>query len=1385
MSHKIRNYKVQEMSEVHSLKTDSMTVKGQTWSLVYYDQFESVVSRDYFKKEIENIIGLVAAKDIRGAFKWAINANSFQFLAGVFISEKEIRIVSKNLSYELTLIDYYVQMKRSREIAQLKEHAQKVAGIPLEKSPLVIQKVSVDYQLPDLEDNEFHQVNELTMERTKTLMGVVKEYKQSIFEKLSDNGLDLTANYMLVRVHMLKFLAILPCLDHDKSGDEVKRNFVESLRRLIEDSRLAEKKKLKGQMRALPKFYLYLALIGYEVCRRMPAGLLAGGIRKAVALLATRFIAGESIEKATGSLSSLLKSGRDATLDQLGELVVSNKEADNYLNSVLEVIRGFNRHVKKGSRNAAGINRAHVSVKVSALCNDLKPAAFDYCYKNIAPRLKQILLEGKKHEVFINIDAEHYHYRDVIFRVYAKTLLETPELSDFKDTGIVVQAYLRDAYEHYSDVLELAKKRGLRMPIRLVKGAYWDAETIEAEAFNFEAPQFLNKEETDLHFRQLVLKSLEDGEHIQLALASHNIQDHCFSEVVREKMYPNAPVIEHQCLHMTYEALSVALSKMGWPTRNYIPIGNLLVGMAYLVRRIMENSSQVGVLTIMRSHKKAITIKNPLELLQDKKKNRELIFNSSLKHISREFKNVWPIRTYLKRELDEFDEALEVEKSKLVKAQAGGDDELVSLCPSDPSMEVGRVKKDTPLDVDKKISRLFDGYMSTNWSDNQRTNRFASLLKLADLFLLHRARLSSLIMLEAGKTIEEAVADVDEAIDFINFYVREEIGILKNTPDYVAKGVIGVVAPWNFPLAIPCGMTVAGLVAGNTVVLKPAEQTPIIIREFEKLAREAGIGEDVFLVANGEGDVGKAIVDHDLVNGVVFTGSKQVGVGIYHKLQERLTSAQYPFIPIAKTVITEMGGKNAVIVTNNCELDETVAGLLYGAFAHSGQKCSAASRVLVDRQIKDAFLERFVEAVKDIPAGSALEHSTSVNPLVSKEDQDRVRAAVKTAREEVESRGGRVLIDRSQEELAGYTVGPAVFETSTKYALDQDTYACKEIFGPVVHVIAYDDLDEAIEIFNGTEYALTGGIFCQSQDDIDYLAPKLLAGNIYINRPNTGARVAIEPFGGFKMSGTGPKAGSAAYLYPFHRLEKAQLKEIHKINVVHPLPFSMARVSGIAWENRESKIIEYIRTVINRYEIYFSNINEKGKDALNSLITYIEEGKGQLDQREFPNRYIPGQISFDKRNLQIGSGLVILGEPKLKLERFVTVLFNVLIGNGVNIICASEEGYKAWSQVVHLAHVYGVSPFNLSCSKMGKDKIIETLETEDFDFIYLDGSIECREEFRKVALKNPSSTGLKRVFLSGEWEDLEDFDQYVYRFTLARSFAINTMRHGAPLELIL
>jgi RHH-type proline utilization regulon transcriptional repressor/proline dehydrogenase/delta 1-pyrroline-5-carboxylate dehydrogenase len=1350
------------------------------WTIHLYDQYSN-----YFKendaKSLKEIVAYCELNPSRKNFKALVEVGSIQFLAGVFPQSKEIKIASKQLSYELMLVSHDEKNTNENYIA-IKKYAEEIGAIPVENTPVPIELISSTQGLPLFNEQKFNDIHTKTDELATELIVEVNKYRQSFFEKITDFGLDLTANYMLIRIHLLKFLAILPNLDHDKTGTEVKRMFLETISRLIDDSLIATNKNLKGQKRPLPTVYINICKVLNWSINYCPATVFAFVIRSSVAILAQRFIAGESIYTAKSSLHSLLGSGRDATIDQLGELVVSNKEADEYTAKVLEVINGLEKYTGKGSKNSAGINKAHVSIKVSALCNDFKPQDFEHTYAQVSKRLIDILIAGKNKDVFVNIDAEHYHFRDIIFKVYAKVLTDTPELADYAQTGIVVQAYLRDGINHYYDVVELAKKRKVRMPIRLVKGAYWDAETIEADAHNFIAPQFLNKDETDIHFRQLVFKSLEDGEYIQLAVASHNIQDHCFAETLRAEMFKAAPVIEHQCLHMTYEALSIGLSKMNWPTRNYIPVGNLLVGMAYLVRRIMENSSQVGVLTIMRSHKKALGNKTPTQKLRQKKDQLKIKFDKGLSSTSNDFKNIYPLRTYIHNHFNR----IELEVSKLKESLTSnnlifdqGDQDIV--CSSQPELLLGRVKYDTAKDVNTKIDQLFKGYNKNKWKDNHSIDRFAILHKLTDLLLINREELSAIIMLEAGKTIDEAVADVDEAIDFIEFYIREQIKIIK-CGHYRARGVVGVIAPWNFPLAIPCGMTVASLVAGNSVILKPAEQTPLIGLKFVELCHQAGVPEDILQVSLGEANVGKAIVSHELVTGVVFTGSKLVGTSIFTEVTSKITSKKYDYKPISKFAITEMGGKNAIIVTNNSELDEAVSGIIYSAFAHAGQKCSAASRIIIDEKLKDAFIARFANAVKDIKVGRADDYSTVINPLITKEDQERVRAMAKTAREEVVRLGGRIIVDDSTKDYPGFCVGPSVFEVSAKIALTKGTIASKEVFGPIVHIIPYSTLDEAVSIFNDTEYALTGGIFCQSQDDINYLVPKLLVGNIYINRPNTGARVAIEPFGGFKMSGTGPKAGGIDYLYQFNRQVKDKEKHTKPIySIETEVEDYIVRFSKLSEIRRVYNSKKMIKQLINQFEFFFMTIDENDKLRLNELIEFINEGKFNLSEREFPNRYIPGQINFNKRNIPLGIGILLDTGNELTFEVVFDFLVNLLVGNGVSIITSNDESYERWKSIIELAMNCGFSKFNLSLSNLPKEKISTILADYEYHFV-LNSNSFFDKEFKDIILKREMKTCLIKIIFPGENETI---DQAISRFTHCRAFAINTMRLGAPLELSL
>ena len=1355
---------------------ESLPIGDKGWSVIGYEHhLEYIQKIDTTFSELLILIDFHETQEV-DSFRWTIEVGTIQFQVGLFKKTKKIKIASKQLSTELCLM--HTPVIKEGELDAVKDFIQDIAQIPTENTPMKIEYISFKNELPLFIEEEFLDTNSKMEEMSEQLIEEISGYRQTLFEKISDFGLDLTANFMLIRIHLLKYLAILPCLDHDKKGHEVKRLFLETLTRLIADSKKAEEKKLKGQNRSLPSFYIKLFSLLHFFGKKVPANILAILIRWSVSMMAQRFIAGESIHKAKGALNSLLRTNRFATIDQLGELVVSNKEADEYKDKVLEIIYGFGELVTKGTKNSAGILQAHVSIKVTALTNDFKPQDIQYCYESIAPRLKEILLAAKKECVFINIDAEHYHYRDAVFEIYKRVLLETEELQTFEHTGIVVQAYLRDALAHLRQVQALAKQRGLIMPIRLVKGAYWDAETIEATAHNFESPQFINKEETDLHFRQLVYVILKAKTELQLTVASHNIQDHCFCEALYQTHFEDSPQIEHQCLHMTYEALSVGLSKLNFPTRNYIPVGNLLVGMAYLVRRIMENSSQVGVLMMMRSHKKAMNFATPYQLLVENKVKHNFNYDESDSFMTSEFKNVYPVRTYLTNHLKRMDHSLgsyiaSAKNNKITSKESKH--QIFSSSYLD--LLLGEITLDTKETTCEKIDRLFKHY-DNDWYSNHLLRNLC-LLRLSDELLINREDLSALIMMEAGKSIEEAIADVDEAIDFIHFYVREQ-NLLNINGNIGAKGVVGVIAPWNFPLAIPCGMSVAALCAGNSVILKPAEQTNLIAQEFYRLAIKAGIPEDNFQIAYGEVEVGQAIVNHPLLNGIVFTGSKPVGELIYKSIRSHFSSKLYKSFKIPKFAITEMGGKNAIIVTNNCELDETISGILYASFAHAGQKCSAASRIIIDEEIKEVFKERFKKAVHDLKVSKADDFSTFVNPLVSREDKERVIKMAQEARAEVHQFGGDVVIDLSGQDYPGFCVGPSVFELSAKTFFENNTVASREVFGPVIHIIPFKDLDEAIEIFNHTEYALTGGIFCQSQDDIDYILPKLRAGNIYINRPNTGARVAIEPFGGFKMSGTGPKAGSKEYLNQFNRqLEHNRTFDKTNFEAAQSSQLFFATETQLPLARRIISIRTIVETLSFQFTELIGEVNEFDKAKLDQLLKDIDEGLFNLTERTFPNREIPGQISYSKRDVGLGSGVILDATESFDIQLLIDFIINLIVGNGITILTTNVRIYNRWKNVVGLAYQNGISEFNLYLSLVTKDDLLAFINDNPIDFVVFSMFDVDREILDKLMFTEQNRQGLIKLIFSGYHES---FDDGILSFTHCRSFAINTMRHGAPLD---
>ena len=1380
-----------------------LVVGEQTWTVAYYQQDQKLITNDELLRA--KVAHFLLSKALP-SFRQQIHLQTVPFLVGVDYQKKEVSFLSPRAHRELFLLNNLKisELSTSDEAyyKKLQDHTKGVLSLGPSSFPSTLEKLTATEGLPDLSHEKWASLREGSGRIRRQLIPRVDGHRQGFFERCSDYVLRLTARYDLIRVHQLKFVAILSSLDFDQSGSEVKRLLAESLRRLIQDDHQAHEKKLQGTQRGLPFGLLCFFKLAKLLVSFLPAKPLSLGVRFLVKQMAKRFIAGESVEEARGELVALLASGRDATLDQLGELAVCAKEADRYQDNILKLIRSLGEFTPRGEKNKARINRAHISIKVSALCHDFNPHAFDYTYGQVAPRLGRILEIAQEHGVFINIDAEHYRYRDRVFEIYQKILLERKSLHRYQQTGIVVQAYLRDAYRHLQEVIELAKKRNLTMPIRLVKGAYWDAETVEAQAHSYDAPEFINKEETDTHYRQLIIVILNHFPHVQLCVGGHNLDDHCYSEAVREKYFPQTPPIEHQCLHMTYEGLSVGMARLGWVVRNYVPLGPLLEGMSYLVRRIMENSSQVGVLAQVRSRGDSFR-RDREESNQGQGAFRH--HDPSVLCLSESFFNIPPVRLYLKEEREAFEKSsleFQEQRGKRYPNRCHYRGEDVTIwSSSDLECAVGHLAFAHEEDTKTAISRSQGAFAHSPWAALPPAHRASYLLAVGQELLLHRLELAQLIGLEAGKTPLEALGDVDEAIDFLHFYARSATQKMGLFCGLKPRGPVAVISPWNFPLAIPCGMAAAALACGNTVVLKSAEQTPLIAQRLVDVFEQVGLPPDVLIHLPGRGEtVGALLVESPAMAQVVFTGSQKVGLEIARKCAGRIYKNPREGTSYPVRVVTEMGGKNAIIVTANAELDETVSGILYSAYGHAGQKCSACSRVIVDRRVASRFLSRFSEASRELPVGEAYAPETWINPLIGPGEKQRLLSLSREIVGEAKRFSGKVHVNLSSEaeSLPGNCVSPLVVELPASRCFDRDSFLQRELFAPVVHVVSYESLPEAIDIFNSTPYALTGGLYSQSQDDADYLMKRMECGNIYINRPNTGARVGAEPFGGFKLSGTGPKAGSSDYIDAF--LVETPLPMAHTIAISDlqdfsgplegalegPLdgPLPLASPSEQTLQQRVFCLQWGLETYLAQLENLYEGVRPQEQEVVSDFYQWMGKGPWDTIGVKSPNLSLPGQLNYSEFS-HIKEYVVLVAKKETFHPRVFLYLMGALCaGSGVTIVSDSPSLFSFWSKVVSLLLEGGFPRKSLRCHLLSFRKLKDFLGHPQVAVYIMDTDLEDLSELAQhlYGQKHPPHH-VKKLYHPCEGPPLGDFGAYVQSFVQVRAFAINTMRYGAPLEL--
>lgn len=869
-----------------------------------------------------------------------------------------------------------------------------------------------------------------------------------------------------------------------------------------------------------------------------PGSLLArtaaGQIERNIRSMAENFVVGVDAKDAMPTIERLRhREGVAATLDLLGEACVSEQEADSYLVRYRELVRtlgeaaGSWEAVQRLDQNHRGpIPRANISLKLSSLYSQLDPISPETSISAVKRRLLPLFEEAAHREVFLNIDMEDYALKDLTLALFM-SLLEEPSLRAYPHIGIVLQAYLRDSVDDAYRLIDWCDRHDREISVRLVKGAYWDYETINARAKGWPLPVYFNKWESDASFERLV-QVLLSSPHINLAVASHNVRSVAAAIAAAEERLLPQSALEFQVLHGMAEPLKKALTAEGWRVRQYLPIGELVPGMAYLVRRLLENTSNEGFLTIAQQRDAS-----PELLLRPPGLDEPAI---APEPVESEFLNA-PHRDFsAAEEREAFADAIAHARATLGAhfplvidgVEEDTERRLVSLNPASDGEVVG-----TSACADEaQAIRAVEGARLAfeSWSKTSVQERAALLRRVAARLEARRDELSALIVLEVGKNWREADADTAEAIDFCRYYADEaERWMLPrrlgrhpgehNELRHRALGVGAVIAPWNFPLAILTGMSMAALVAGNTLVLKPAEQSPVIAGRFMEVLTECGLppGAVQYLPGVGE-EVGQLLVTHPHVSWVAFTGSREVGLGIIERAATIAAGQRGP-----RRVICEMGGKNAIIVDSDADLDEAVLGVLDSAFSFGGQKCSACSRVIIVGSAQRDFVTRLAAAVESIEIGPPEAPEFSYGPLIDSDAVAKVERYLELAK-----RDGQIVAQIEPSLPGNFTPYAVVGGVEAEHPLAQE-----EIFGPVLTILLADDFDEALEIANGTDYALTGGVYSRSPLNIQKARERFEVGNLYINRGCTGAQVYRQPFGGFKFSGYGSKAGGPAYLGQF------------------------------------------------------------------------------------------------------------------------------------------------------------------------------------------------------------------------------------------------------------
>jgi RHH-type proline utilization regulon transcriptional repressor/proline dehydrogenase/delta 1-pyrroline-5-carboxylate dehydrogenase len=842
-------------------------------------------------------------------------------------------------------------------------------------------------------------------------------------------------------------------------------------------------------------------------------------VRATLRGLSRRFMGGSTLSHALETITRLRNRGMLYSLDLLGEAVVSEREADAYQQAYLDLLSGL-------QKDDDSAERPDVSLKLTSLSSRINPADPRGSVSAINARLRPILTAACAQNAAVTFDMEHYDVRHIVLQCFMELLME-PEFRDWATVGIAVQAYLRDTPESLQALIDWAAMRGTPIKVRLVRGAYWDTETVIAHQHGWALPVWLHKGQTDACYESCLAQLFAHHARVLPAVATHNVRSLACAMALAERYGLSADDYELQMLYGMADDLKQSLVALGYPLRVYVPYGETLPGMAYLMRRLLENTSGQTILDsgMGKVERDANSLVRPLPHVPV----HELVAAA--------FRNQPLHRFVAAEERTAFRDTLVVVRAELGRDYAliinneavAGSGQITSINPARPDEIIGTVASAGREQADRALAAARVAY--PDWRALPVEQRAGLLRKIAALLLKQRDRFAAWQVLEAGKHWCEADADVCEAVDFLNYYALQaerlaagevtELDGEHNTVYHRPRGIGLVIAPWNFPLAILTGMLSATIVTGNTAILKPSSLTPVIAARFMELVVQAGVPPGVVNFLPGPGsDTGAYLAAQPDVAIIAFTGSREVGKQLIRTGAQLMPGQRH-----LKRVIAELGGKNAIIIDDDADLDTAIPGVLQSAFGYQGQKCSAASRVIVVGNIYAAFIKRLREATASLTIGDPQQPGNLLGPVIDADSQQRIAAVI------AKGRATARLLTPVRDDVpgTGYYIVPAIF---TDVAPD-DPLAQEEIFGPVLAVLRVDTFEQAIELANNTCYALTGGVYSRRPVHLERAREAFQVGNLYLNRKITGALVARQPFGGFRLSGTGNKAGGPDYLKQF------------------------------------------------------------------------------------------------------------------------------------------------------------------------------------------------------------------------------------------------------------